>query len=672
MRRLVVSWTWCFSLACILTSPASAQFSMDELAKTLALSPVNGKPGSSFIINRGVGDGVDAGSNPATAKLAEALGFVSADGKLDPICVTVPWSKTWLADVKKLNEEGKLKAVQYIDIGSPVAALEAVIAEAWEKNSGNQAGLRDYLKNHHVDAAKIGLKSIDEANLVNDKCKTTLGYFSQQFIIHQAMEQLRQYQLEVVRLKPGLTFGGPYAGHFEYNADALILEAWRTKALAPWVAERSWQNGDYSPQVLGYYLALARAADTKKTILCDIHVGQGAYPLGIRRTFFLGLAQGAKGFRFVGAIPPSMAQGKEGLPLTNVDTWKVLRELAHEASIFTPLLINAQPKAPDIGILVSLTESLWDPSAWVSEEAKAIFHAARVGGHSVAVISENDLQEGRFQKLATIFAMGSHLQRDTAKALKGWVSNGAAITCVGGPFLDEYNQPLTDMLELQGISKATWQPLEKAGPAKITLAGIKPTDNVKYIYMGKTYNFPVVYGKSSVTPNDAVKDKLFFVGKYNDGSPAVTKNEYEPIKMGTVWSYYSPLGSGWLKTSLPARAWKVEDKPDSYNHQILFDNLEGDAGDAVIAATGDARFDVITNNLAIETVLLENPKSFVMIAINWSNKPEEAWLTAQYIPKELQKVRSLSQGLLNGTRAGITVTLPKKFKINVADIIVFE
>lgn len=672
MLRLSVLFTASFSLILSFVMPARAQFSPDELAKSLSLATLTGQPGSSFILNRGIGEGVDAGSNEATRKLAEALGFVDKANSIAPICITIPWKKDWLAEVKALHQAGKLKSVSYIDVGSPVAVLETTMADAWMKYKDDHAAFRDYLKNHHVDAKSVGVASLDDAKLTNDKSATPVGYLSQKFIIHQSMEQLRQYQLELVRLKPDLTFGGPYAGHFEYNADPLILEAWRTKALAPWVAERSWFNGDYSPQVIGYYLALARAADTKKPILCDIHVSEGAYATGIRRSFYLAIAQGAKGIRFVGAIPPSMANGKESLPMTNTEVWKTLRELTHEASQFTSLMVSAQPKAPDVGIVVSLTESLWDPSAWVSEDAKAIFHAARASGHNVCVLTEEDLQEGRFQKLVTMFVMGSHLQKESAKVLKNWVNNGAALTCVCGPFLDEYNKPLADMLELQGISEASWQALEKPGPAKITLANIKPTDNVKFEYMGKVFNFPVVYGKLKTTIDEKHKARLALVGKYKDGSLAVTKHEYAPAKLGQVWSFYSPLGVSWLKTSLNGRPWKVEDKPTSYNHQILFDHLEGDAGDAVIASTGDARFDVITNNLAIENVILENKNNYVMVSINWSNKPEEAWLTAQFIPKELTKVRSLSQGLLNGQRVGITVSLPKKFKVNVADIVVFE
>lgn len=162
------------------------------------------------------------------------------------------------------------------------------------------------------------------------------------------------------------------------------------------------------------------------------------------------------------------------------------------------------------------------------------------------------------------------------------------------------------------------------------------------------------------------------LGKYNDGSVAAYKHEYEPVKFGFVWCFSSPIGSGWFKTGLPGRKYEVQGKPESYNHQILFDMLDGDAGDVVLAATGEARYDVITDNLNVESILLEKQKGFVMVSVNWSNQPQKAWLTAQYIPKGTDKITSVFNGVLNGQRAGITLSLPKRYEFEVADVFTFE
>jgi hypothetical protein len=664
-----------FSLLFSLALPAfgMAQINLDELAKTLNENEVKGKAGTNLILNRGLTDSLESGQQESSKALAQALGFFDADGSMAPTYLPVPLSTPdWLSTIKKLNQDGKLKNVSVIDIGSPLEALQAGLKASKEKWQNDHAAFRDYLKSMKIDLEAAGLKTIDEAKLVFEGKDSPMVYFSKRFILDKTMEQMRQDQAELVKLQPTLTMGGAYAGNFEQNSDALMLEAWHNKVFTPWVAEQSWQNGEFSPQVLGYYLALARAADSRNPILCDLHVGTGNYPAGIRRSFYLALAQGARGIRCVGAIPPNLAKGKESLGIDQINSWKAIRELSYESSLFATTLANAKLRTPDVAIMVSLTQELWDPSPWVSEERKAIYQAVRMGGHNVKIISEEDIQDGKLGKLATVFVVGNHLQRSTAKVLKNWVSNGAAIACVGGPYLDEYGKPLTDLLEVQGLTSASWQNISTAGPAKITLAQQKPFDTIFWNYMGLKREFPAVYGRLKITQDEKLKDRFFTFGKFSDGSPAVSRNEYEPAKVGQCWVYCAPLGSGWLRTSLLGRKWSVGSSPDSYNHQILLRHLDGDSGDVVASPTGDARWDVITDNLDVETVLLEGTRNNILICINWANTPQKAFLTTQFVPKELTQARSLKSGTLATQRAGLTLSLPKTYTVGVADIVIME
>ncbi|MFT3882074.1 MAG: hypothetical protein QM703_20775 [Gemmatales bacterium] len=405
-----------FSLLLSLSLPAwvMAQFNLDQLAKTLNEQEVKGKAGTSLILNRGITDSLEPGNPETTKALAQSLGFVDGDGSMAPVCIPLPLSTPdWLNVVKKMHQDGKLKGVSVIDIGSPIEALQNGMKAAKEKWQNNHTAFQDYLKSQKVDLAATGLASINDAKLTFEGKESPLVYFSKRFILDKTMEEMRQLQAELVKLQPTLTMGGPYAGTPDQNTDALMLEAWRNKVFTPWVADRSWQNGEFSPQVLGYYLALARSANSKNPILCDIHVGTGNYPNAIRRSFYLALAQGARGIRFVGAIPNSLAKGKESLDMMQTDTWKSLRELTHEAGQFATVLMNAKTRQPDTAIMVSLTQELTDTSPWVHEERKAIYQAARMGGHNIIMVSEEDVQEGKLGKLATVFVVGNSLQQQT-------------------------------------------------------------------------------------------------------------------------------------------------------------------------------------------------------------------------------------------------------------------
>jgi hypothetical protein len=145
--------------------------------------------------------------------------------------------------------------------------------------------------------------------------------------------------------------------------------------------------------------------------------------------------------------------------------------------------------------------------------------------------------------------------------------------------------------------------------------------------------------------------------------------EHSPI--AHAWLFAAPIGSGWLKTVLPRRDWKIGSSPTSYNHRLLVRDLDGDAGDMVMGATGDARWDVITDNLSVETILMEGNKGIALFCINWSTmKPQQARLTAQYLPKGFDKATSLDQGPLSAQRRG--AVLDFKARVNVTDVVLIE
>lgn len=655
---------------CSLASGAGPD-DLDQLTQQLAASGAKEKSSARFIVNRGIGDGPQ---DEAATKLARELGFADGEGNTDRVVLSVPMkgNADWLGAVSKLHQEGKTKAARAIDVGSPVEVIQEAVKRAREKYGSDHAAFQAFLRDNRASSEGAGLKALDEAKLPDEKAKSPLQYFARRFFLEKACEELRQQAEAVHKLKPWLGVGGPYAGYFEENVDAQVVHAWRTRALtSPWVAERSWQNGDFSPQGLGYYLALARNPVPQNDILCDLHVGTGNYPDGVRRSFYLGIAMGARGIRFVGAVPPGRAAGGESLPTDQVPMWKTLRDLGHEAAKVERVIADAKPRKADVGLVVSLTQELWDNSAWVSEERKALYQAARLDGHNVVILTDEDLQEGKLQKLSSIFYVGHNIQRETAKVLRNWVLGGGTLGCVGGPFRDEYDRPFPEMMEFLGVADYEWIPGAKAGPAKITLAQQKPIEEVEWDGKPKRV-FPIVYGRLKFTPAkfDPKKPPIQVVNAhFKDGGIAMQTLEYSPI--AHAWLYAAPIGTGWLKTVLPPRQWQVGSSPSSYNHRLLVRNLDGDAGDMVMGASGEARFDVITDNLAVETILMEGPKGWAMVCINWSTmKPQQAFLTAQFLPEGLTQTTSLEHGPLKATR--IKVTLSFKEKVNVTDVVLIE
>jgi hypothetical protein len=688
MARIIVLISCLIIFAILLPLQAS---DVDRLTEQLLSSPVTGKPAASLVVNKGF-----AGSNTETLKkLAQAVGFVDENGAMVETVLTTS-SKTILEFKTELNgwqAQDRLKQARVIEEADAVSLLEKLIAEAHQSNQNNHAGFVAFLKSVNAQAKAAKLTSLDDAKLPSGDEKGPLYYFAQRFYLEKAIEALKERAAEVEKRNGKLLYSGPYLGSIGRNRnwDAIMLHAWRAKAFtAPWVADLSWQNGEFSPQVTGYYLALARAARTSAPIFCDLHVGElrasrnksdardvpGNNPAAIRRSFYQALANGSRAIRFVGANPTPPAEGAKGdeakdewLPAARIESWKTIRELSHEAGQNESFFLDAKPRASELAVVVSLTGELWDGSLWVHEERKALYHAARLGGHNLRIITEEDVQQGLPLNLATVYLLGTHIQKRTAEALAEWVKANKSLGLVGGPLRDEYDQPLTELHELMGITQATWENKQEAGPAKIALAQLKPFDNIAWNYAGLKRTIPVVYGKLSMTIDKKQAADVDVFGQFPDKSPAIIRHVLPGTKVH-VWTFGAPIGSGWLKTVLPPRDWVRGQSPNSYNHRLLIREADGDVGDIATSASGEARWDVITDRLEVESVLMESPRNAGMVCINWSERPQKVFLTAQFLPAKYLHATSMVQGELETKRAGSTLSF--KTTVNITDVIKFE
>jgi hypothetical protein len=565
--------------------------------------------------------------------------------------------------------QGRLKDARVVEEADPVSLLERLIAEAHQSHRTDHAAFVTFLKSVKAQAEGLKLAALDEAKLPGDNEKNPLHYFAERFYLEKAIEALKERAAEVEKRSGKLLYGGPYAGSIgrKQNWDATILHAWRTKAFtAPWVADRSWQNGEFSPQVTGYYLALARSARTDVPIFCDLYLGSASNPLALRRSFYQALAHGSRAIRFVGATPVSTGRDAEWLPPARAETWKEIRELTHEAGRHESFFLDVKPRRSQIALLISLTAELWDPSLWVHEERKAIYHAARLSGHNIRILTEEDVQNGLPLDVSSIYIVGTHIQKRTAETLAEWVKANKSLGLVGGPIRDEYDQPLTGFYELMGITQASWENKQQAGAAKIVLPQIKPLDTVFWFYEGLKREIPVVYGKLSMTIDKKQEESIDAYGRFADKSPAVIRHVLPGTKVH-LWTFGAPIGCGWFREALMFARPSAR-SPSS--PELLIRSADGEMGDIVMAASGESRWDVITDKLEVESVLMESPRQMGLVCINWSKEAQNPLLTAQFLPGKYLHANSTAQGQLKTTRVGATLSF--KVYVEKTDVITFE
>jgi hypothetical protein len=395
----------------------------------------------------------------------------------------------------------------------------------------------------------------------------------------------------------------------------------------------------------------------------------GNTPLTLRRSYYLAVGHGAKLLNFRGAAPHA-ADGPFRLPADATAMWQTIHDLVHETGAFEHVVFPARPRPSRVGMLLSFASDLWDPDASADRERQNLYLACRRIGYSVDCLTEEDVQAGKHQNLKAILVVGPNLERATARALRAWVNGGGILASYGGGGLrDEYDRPLDVLQEVFGISEPKAERRGSLGWGKTDLLKLQPLDEILWSQSRIERQWPVLATKVSFTPKPAAQ----VLGKYKDGKPAVTRHAYG---LGVAYVYGSYAASGFVRAALPNQRWERGNSPASFNHFVPSD-FDSELVDIITAPCGEGQFDIITDNINVETVVLEGPKGVAVACINWTNTPQDAFLTVQFATHTMTKATSLNRGALKLTkitdpRNPRAVTYSFKLRVDATDMVLLE
>jgi hypothetical protein len=192
---------------------------------------------------------------------------------------------------------------------------------------------------------------------------------------------------------------------------------------------------------------------------------------------------------------------------------------------------------------------------------------------------------------------------------------------------------------------------------------MEPLDTIDWEYQKKKVKIPVLGFKQTMK----VGPQTRVYGKYaSDGSPAMVIHSYG---RGAAFLFGTFVGSAYVRSGIPIRPVDRGATQDSFAH-FLPSKFDDDLVDIVTAACGDVRWDVITDNPMVETVVLEGPKGLAVACINWTPTPQKVMLSVQYLPKNIQKATSIAHGLLPSQRRGVVMDF--RLQVDVADMVILE
>jgi hypothetical protein len=393
----------------------------------------------------------------------------------------------------------------------------------------------------------------------------------------------------------------------------------------------------------------------------------GTTPDNLRRAYYTAIGHGAKQLNFFCATPLSVAYTENYVVSDALPMWQTIYDLVHETGMFEDVAFDARTRRGDCAILISFAQDLWDSDPAYNHERKCLYLALRQSGYTVDILSEEDIQKGELKRrrIRALFIVGNHLEATTARVIKDWVREGGSLGgYAGGGFFDEHNQPLTILNEVYGIRDQRVERHDKIIMTKQHLPRLTPLDRIVTNIQDVRRECDALAFKQTFTVSDAIVE-----GKYRDGSPAVLRKEYGK---GMAMLFGSFVCSAYIRGAIPVRPYDRSTIPEGFNH-FLPTEYDGELGDLVTAPAGwgSCRYDVVTNNPLVETVVMDGPNGVAVAIINWTPQPQDLSLTVQYVPNQFNKVRSILKGPLGGvTRRGVVVDF--KLRVDVADMVLIE
>jgi hypothetical protein len=646
---------------------------LEGLLKTVTAFPPKGKRPEKYLIYglMGSSSGVQPGTK--TAELVQSLELAlgsntlpliaqpEKNGYVDVRHVATKDLKTWC---EKLKADGKADRLKVVSMGDEIHIGGAA------QSPQDDPAFRDFLKGKKLDAAELGLKALDDAKIELKDKSSKLYYYSHLFSFEKALQELKD-RTDILEGNLGkhITCGANYSPHPHYwPKEGQWVRAFKRRAMTlPWGEDYVWQCPEASPQIIGYMLSALRCGAVDHNLPIHWYVMPhypGTTPANLRRAYYTAIGHGAKQVNFFCATPLSVAYTENYVTSEATETWKTINDLVQETGMFEHIAFDAKTRQGDCALLISFAQDLWDNDPAYNHERKCLYLLLRQSGYTPDFITEEDIQSGALKKrnIRSVFIVGNHLETATAKVLKEFVKEGGSLGgYAGGGFLNEHNQPMTVLNEVYGVKDQKIERRDTVIMTKQQLPRLTPIDRVQTAMNQVKREFDAVGFKQTFVVSDGRIE-----GKYKDGSPAVIVKEYEK---GVGMLFGSFVCSSCIRAGIPLRPFDRSTSPEGFNH-FLPSDYDGELIDLATAPAGwgSARYDVITNEPAVETVVMDGPDGVAVSIINWLNEPQDLTLSVQFVPAQFTKVTSIQKGPLKGvTRRGVVIDF--RLRVDVADMV---
>jgi len=650
-------------------APSKLQVSQIELLKVLGINAYNMSPNCYSPYRMAFSS---LGYHPADRS------FFYVEYSFPPTDANIDKLRRWAADNGDSFQPNGYRPLFGVFLGDEVGPLS--LAEAAQIPLNDFAG---YLRKNGFDSMQFetGGEVKPEFTAQAAASNPKLYVESYRYIEDTSLQWMRQ-QADKMRTSfgNGLLVGSNYSPHayfWPFVAD--YVKAYRDGGLN-YACEDDyfWQVAEITSQVNGYlmdaYRCGLRDKGTRGMIPYDMPHSPGNTDIDFRLTAYEEFMHGAKGLSFFGITPPYNAT-ENYIDEHNPNRFKEIHDIVREAGTVDDLLFDGVVQSDPVAILLSESTELWEfsrspvtsascfagresgISTAYNEERKCLWYVLRHGHIQPDFLIEEDLPK-YLDKYKVLYVVGDHIATQAAQAIKEWVKKGGILFSVaGGGFLDEYNQPLSVLNDVYGITSQSLTKKDVYIRSKIELPRLAPLDTVtvgadtlKVLAFKQTFN---------LMPGTVV------LGRYADGSPAFIKHIFgkgEAYLMGTMPSLYY-VQQALLPLQPPDRGPYAHFHPFNFNPVIRTLLLT-----PIQAAGIVPRVDV--SDPLVETNKLASREGILLPVANYGKTPVHKALFTVQCGKKISAVKSMNFGGIHFQQNNgvVTFILP----VNLTDFITLK
>jgi hypothetical protein len=417
----------------------------------------------------------------------------------------------------------------------------------------------------------------------------------------------------------GLSTGANFSPHPQYWPVAWWFTTFRGHGMTmPWSEDWVFQVPEASTEIVGYMCdAMRAAADPDRPIeMYNIPHWPGQTVRDLTLSFFTALAHGNKIVNFY-TIKPIYDYTENWVAWENKTTWRAAYDLVRDLGVGDDLIARGRVRPAEVGLLQSTVGDLYDwfrQQTWPNFERKAIWYALRNAQVPVDFVTEEDVADGKIDRLKVLYVVNDHLLGRAAARLTKWVERGGTlISLAGGPLRDEEDAISPAISKLLGVNDALLAGTKKNCWAKECLAWEKPVVQLES-------GVPALLTVAHLGLRDGVQVRARFV----DGAPAIVE---QASGKGRAVTFAFLPGAAYLQKAFPQRPFCRGTSDDAFNH-FLPTEFDERAGELIVEpARALARHVTVKAGetpAQVDAETIDAPAGIAVPIANYSGKPMQA------------------------------------------------